>query len=452
MIELHSIELERQLLASLIENQWTYDRNYDQLNDSLFFFGEHKAIFRAIERIKKEHPSQGLDILLVKDELQQSNELENLGGDEVLNKIMYVPNINGISAVISSLKEYAAKRSIDDASRVAIERVLNGEKAIDVANRLVESVNNMETSTQEIKVHTPRDYLLGLAERVKEFEVKGSPIISTGFPELDFTIGLMPTDLALLGARPSMGKTALALNIATMIARNSMSANKTVLFFSLEMTAEKVFNRVVASEGGVDYGILQGKKLATEEDWGKILNITEKVKDLPLQVIDKRQLTINQIRAETHRVYRENKKKGKDGFGLIMVDYLQFIGGLNGENKIDRIADVTMQLKAMAQEYNCPVLLLSQLNRSLESRPDKRPVSSDLRDSGTIEQDADQIMFIYRDEKYNADTKEKGVAEIIVSKNREGETKTVRLGFEGQYQRFTNIVPQFDDREGGTWR
>ena len=137
MIELHSIEMERQLLAALIENQWAYDRNYDQLNDSLFFFSEHKAIFRAIERIKKEHPSQGLDILLVKDELQQSNELENLGGDEVLNKIMYVPNINGISAVISSLKEYAAKRSIDDASRVAIERVLNGEKAIDVANRLV---------------------------------------------------------------------------------------------------------------------------------------------------------------------------------------------------------------------------------------------------------------------------------------------------------------------------
>lgn len=454
MIELHSIEMERQLLAALIESQWAYDRNYNQLSEALFFFDEHKTIYNAIVRIKKNHPGQGLDILLVKDELHQTNELERIGGDEVLSKILYVPNINGLSMVISSLKEYAVKRNIDNASRTAIEQVLNGDKGVDVANRLLERVGNINLSTQKIPVHKPRDFLLSLAERIKSYEVEGSPIISTGFPELDFTIGMMPGDLAVLAARPSMGKTALAMNIATTIAQTYSHENKSVLFFSLEMTAESVFNRMVAAEGSIDFSIIQGKKRADEAAWGKIFNVTQKVMDLPLQVIDRKGLTLNEIKAEVHRVHRENTKAGKPCFSLIMIDYLQFIGGLSGSDKIDKINDVTKQLKIIGQEYNCPVLLLSQLNRGVESRPDKRPMMSDLRDSGTIEQDADIIMFIYREEYYNekCESKDKGVAEILVEKNRNGATGTVRLGFEGQYVRFTNHIPMVESDEGGVWK
>lgn len=437
MIELNSIELECRLLMLLIEIQDTFDKYSNRLNIDLFHYEQNKVIFNAITRIKNENVTQDLDIDLVIDELKSTNQFEKIGGNEYLSRLLQtigLSSLDTISAIIDRLQDYHTKRIINEASQSAIQQLLNGDDSDDVANRLVDSVNNTQRTNKKIVLHTPRTMLSNMIERIKSYQTEGSPYFDVGFAELTFKLGLVEGNLFVIAGRPSMGKTTLAMNIVTTMAKNIPL--KTALVFSLEMKADEIFDRMVSAEGEISLASIRGGAIPTEDEWGRISNVADKVVDYPIVVIDEPELTIQNIRAECQRVKRETKTN----LSVIMIDHLSKMGGI-GVDRVNDIGKITDACKSMAKEHNCPVILLSQLNRSLEGRPNKRPVASDLRDSGTIEQDADIIAMIYRDEVYNENTDEKGMAEINVVKNRNGKIGMVKLKFEGDYVRFSDNIP-----------
>jgi replicative DNA helicase len=263
--------------------------------------------------------------------------------------------------------------------------------------------------------------------------------LSTGFTDLDeMTSGWQKSDLVIVAGRPSMGKTAFAMNL---VENAVMSTDEPVLVFSLEMPAQSLIFRMLSSIGKLDQTKLRTGKL-TEEDWPGFNNAVAKLKDRPLFIDDSAALSPMEMRARARRIVREH-----GSLGMVVVDYLQLmqIKGF-GDNRVGEISEISRSLKLLAREFECPVIALSQLNRSLEQRPNKRPVMSDLRESGAIEQDADIISFIYRDEVYNEDSPDKGVAEVIIGKHRNGPIGTVRLSFVGKYTRFENHAgPRYDD-------
>ena len=266
--------------------------------------------------------------------------------------------------------------------------------------------------------------------------------LTTGFDNLDErTNGFQPADLVIIAGRPSMGKTTFAMNLCE---NALLGTDLPVLVFSLEMPKEAILMRMYSSVGRIPSGKLRSGKL-DEEDWPKLTSAFNMLKDKPLYIDDTPGLTPQEMRARCRRVYRENNNR----LGLVMVDYLQLmqVAG-KSEGRTQEISEISRSLKAIGKEFDCPVLALSQLNRSLEQRPNKRPVMSDLRESGAIEQDADIIAFIYRDEVYNEDSPDKGIGEIIIGKHRNGEIGTDRLAFIGKYTRFENLAPgYFEGRE-----
>jgi replicative DNA helicase len=274
-----------------------------------------------------------------------------------------------------------------------------------------------------------------VVDRIDDLYERDNPItgVPTGLTELDkLTSGLQPGDLIIVAGRPSMGKTAFAMNVAENVA---LEARKPVAIFSMEMSATQLVTRLISSYGSIDQTKLRTGRL-DDEDWPRVTKATEKLTDSPLFIDDTPSLSPGDIRARARRLKREHKD-----LGLIVVDYLQLmqVPG-NQENRATEISEISRSLKALARELEVPLIALSQLNRALESRTDKRPVMSDLRESGAIEQDADLIVFIYREEVYNKDTTEKGVAEIIIGKQRNGPIATVKTAFLGQYTRFDNLA------------
>ena len=266
--------------------------------------------------------------------------------------------------------------------------------------------------------------------------------ISTGFTDLDEkTSGLQPADLIIVAGRPSMGKTTFAMNL---VENALMRSEKSILVFSLEMPAESLVMRMLSSLGRIDQTKVRSGRL-DEDDWPRLTSAVNLLQERKLFIDDSAGISPSDMRARTRRLAREHGE-----IGLIMVDYLQLmqLGGSGSDNRTNEISEISRSLKALAKEFNCPVVALSQLNRSLEQRPNKRPINSDLRESGAIEQDADVIMFVYRDEVYHPETEYKGVAEVILGKQRNGPIGTVRLAFQGKYTRFDNLAPgsyQFDD-------
>ncbi len=257
--------------------------------------------------------------------------------------------------------------------------------------------------------------------------------VSTGFTELDEkTSGLQRSDLVIVAARPSMGKTAFAVNL---VEHAVLHQNKPVMVFSMEMPANAIIMRMISAIGRIPLGkVLSGK--LDEEDWPKLTTAVSKLKDRPLFIDDTPALTPTEVRSRARRIAREHGE-----LAMIMIDYLQLmqVAG-SSEGRTAEISEISRSLKAIAKEFNCPVIALSQLNRSLEQRPNKRPINSDLRESGAIEQDADVIMFIYRDDYYNEDSPDKGIAEIIIGKQRNGPTGTSKLAFLGHFTRFDNLA------------
>ena len=277
--------------------------------------------------------------------------------------------------------------------------------------------------------------LKGAIDRIEELYNTGGDItgLTTGFIDLDrMTSGLQPSDLVIVAGRPSMGKTSFAMNL---IENAALASDRPLMVFSMEMPAEQLVIRMLSSLGRIDQGRVRTGKLE-QDDWPKLASATEKLKGTQVFIDDTPALTPTELRSRVRKLVRE-----QGDLGMIMVDYLQLmrVAGSN-EGRTAEISEISRSLKAIAKEFKCPVVALSQLNRSLEQRPNKRPVNSDLRESGAIEQDADVIMFIYRDEVYNEDSPDKGVAEIIIGKQRNGPIGTCRLSFQGQFTRFENLA------------
>ena len=386
-----------------------------------------------------------VDVVTVADRLLATGELEAAGGHNYLADLAEnTPTAANIRAYATAVHERAILRKLISAAQDIADTGYHpegraAEELLDEAERRI-----MQISEDGPKSGGPRGMeplLTGALERIEELFNSGGDItgLTTGFIDLDgMTSGLQPSDLVIVAGRPSMGKTSFAMNLVENAALNS---TKPILVFSMEMPAEQLVIRMLSSLGKIDQGRVRNGKLE-QDDWPKLSAAMTKLKEAPIFIDDTPALTPTELRSRARRVAREH-----GSLGMIMVDYLQLmrVAG-SSEGRTAEISEISRSLKAVAKEFRCPMVALSQLNRSLEQRPNKRPVNSDLRESGAIEQDADVIMFIYRDEVYHEDSLDKGVAEIIIGKQRNGPIGTCKLAFRGEYTRFENLARgHYDD-------
>ena len=435
-----SIEAEQSVLGGLLLDNGAWDRAADVVTENDFYRFEHKLIFGAIGALIGA--SKPADVITVYEHLQMAGKAEESGGLAYLNALAQsVPSAANMRRYSEIVRERAILRKLISASDEISTNAFNPQgrsvtQILDEAEgkifKIGEEGNRNKQGFQSMDV-----LAVQLIDRVTELAENGAEDVTgvrTGFYDLDRnTAGLQPGDLIILAARPSMGKTAFALNIAENV---SVNEGLPVVVFSMEMGASQLALRMVGSQGRIDQQHLRTGRLDNDE-WGRLTEAVERLSKSSVFIDETPALTGPELRA---RARRQARQCGQ--LGLIVIDYLQLMSGSgsDNENRATEIGEISRGLKALAKELNCPVIALSQLNRSVETRPDKRPMMSDLRESGAIEQDADIIMFIYRDEYYNKESKEPGVAEIIIGKQRNGPTGTVRLAFLNQYTRFENLA------------
>ncbi|KGE03771.1 replicative DNA helicase [Pseudohaliea rubra] len=435
----HSIEAEQSVLGGLLLSADGWDGVAEVVAAEDFYRPDHRLIFRHVARLAEA--SDPVDVITVADKLQASGELEAAGGLAYLTELAEgTPSASNIRAYAQVVSERANVRRLIQAAQEIADSGFNPEgrsagELIDAAERRI-----MQIAEQGPKAGGPQTVnplLQGALARIEELFQSGGDItgLSTGYLDLDrFTSGLQRSDLVIVAGRPSMGKTSFAMNL---VEHAVLAQERPVLVFSMEMPAEQLIMRMLSSIGRINQTKVRNGKL-DQEDWPKLSGAVGKLKDVPLYIDDTPALTPTEVRSRARRVVREH-----GDLAMIMLDYLQLmqVAG-SGEGRTAEISEISRNLKAIAKEFGCPVVALSQLNRSLEQRPNKRPVNSDLRESGAIEQDADVILFIYRDEVYNEDSPDKGVAEIIIGKQRNGPIGTVRLAFVGEFTRFENLARQ----------
>jgi replicative DNA helicase len=436
----HSIEAESSVLGGLLLDNSAWDRVGDLLTDRDFYRYEHRLVFTAIGALV--NASKPADVITVFEQLQNQGKAEEIGGLAYLNSLaQYVPSAGNIRRYAEIVRERSVLRKLVTASDEISTNAFNpkGRPVAAILDEAEQKIFNIgEEGARNKQGFQAMDTLVvDLLDRVQEMadnpnDVTGVP---TGFYDLDrMTAGFQAGDLIVLAARPSMGKTALAINIAEHVALNE---GLPVAVFSMEMGAAQLAVRIVGSIGRIDQGHLRTGKL-TDEEWPRLTEAIEKLRTISLHIDESAGLTSSELRANARRLSRQCGK-----LGLIVVDYLQLMSGSSsdGENRATELGEISRGLKMLARELQCPVIALSQLNRSVEQRPDKRPMMSDLRESGAIEQDADIIMFIYRDEYYTKDAcKEPGVAEVIIAKQRNGPTGVVKLAFLRQITKFESLA------------
>ena len=442
----HSLEAEQSVLGGLLLDNERWDTVAEKVLSSDFYSRPHRLIFEGIKSLLEE--SKPLDLITLSEFLELREQLDDVGGfayladlakntpsaaninayADIVAERALVRNLIGVANEIADAGYDPQGRSSEDLLDMAESKVFKIAEERTSENEGPQSVDNILEKTLErieILYKTPQDGVTG---------------VTTGFNDLNKkTAGLQGSDLVIVAARPSMGKTTFAMNLCENAA---MSQDKPVLIFSLEMPAEQIMMRMLASLSRVDQTKIRTGQL-DDEDWAKISTTMGMLMEKKNMYIDDSSgLTPTEVRSRARRIAREH-----GGLSLIMVDYLQLMRVPSlSDNRTLEIAEISRSLKALAKELNVPVVALSQLNRSLEQRADKRPVNSDLRESGSIEQDADLIMFIYRDEVYHPDSALKGIAEIIIGKQRNGPIGSVRLTFQGQYSRFDNYAgPAFDE-------
>jgi len=433
----HSIEAEQSVLGGLLLSPDGWDVVAGEVVDADFYRPDHRLIFRQIARLAEA--SEPVDVITLADKLDARGELASAGGLPYLAELAQnTPSASNIRAYAQVVKERASLRRLIEAAQEIAESGFNPEgrtsdQLVDEAERRI-----MQISEQGPKAGGPQGVnplLQAALGRIEELFNSGGEItgLSTGFKDLDgMTSGLQPSDLVIVAGRPSMGKTSFAMNL---VEHAVLHQQQPILVFSMEMPADSLIIRMLSSIGRIDQTRIRNGKLE-QEDWPKLSTAVNKLKDVPLYIDDTAALTPTEVRSRSRRVAREHGQ-----LGMIMVDYLQLmqVAG-SSEGRTAEISEISRSLKAIAKEFKCPVVALSQLNRALENRPNKRPVNSDLRESGAIEQDADVIMFIYRDEVYNEESPDKGIAEIIIGKQRNGPIGICRLAFIGQFTRFENLA------------
>lgn len=438
----HSIEAEQSVLGGVLLSADAWEAVSEALGEGDFYRHDHQLIFRALSDLVTDE--QPLDVVTVAEKLQKRDELEAIGGLAYLGSLASgTPSASNVKAYAGIVRERSVLRQMIAIGNEIADAAYNpgdqkSDQLLDRAESQVLGIaDQMQQSTEGFRGIKP--ILANTIERIDEiFNSDGSITgVATGFDDFDeMTSGLQPSDLIIIAGRPSMGKTTFSMNIAEHVA---VSGDKPVAVFSLEMPAEQLAMRLIASLGRVELQKIRTGQL-TDADWPRITSaVTLLEQKNSIYIDDTAGLSPTEVRARARRVKREH------GLGLIVIDYLQLmqIKGGTGENRTAEISEISRSLKSLAKELEVPVIALSQLNRSLEQRPDKRPISSDLRESGAIEQDADLIVFIYRDEVYNPDSPDKGTAEILIRKQRNGPIGSCRVSFLGQYTRFENYTPDY---------
>jgi len=438
-----NVEAEQSVLGTILLSDHSLSTVVEILTSNDFYKDNHKLIFEVMILLFEKNEPQ--DIITISNLLKDKNQLEDAGG------IGYLATLTSIVPVTSNLLYYA--------KIIRQKAVLRNLITVntDIASRCYEEQGDIDTLVDEAEQaifeiarsksnqsFTPMKQIIpGAFESVEQLSQRKEMItgVPTGFPELDkMTAGLQPSDLIILAGRPSMGKTAFAMNIAQNAA---LADNIGVAIFSLEMSKEQLAMRLLCSVGRVDSQRVRTGRLQ-DEDWPKLTRAVGMLEESPMFIDDTAAISVLEMRAKVRRLSAQHD------LGLIVVDYLQLMRGRNStENRTQEISEISRSLKAMAKELKVPVMALSQLNRSLESRTDKRPMMSDLRESGAIEQDADVICFIYRDDVYNKaeDNPQKGISEIIIGKQRNGPTGTIKLTFVKEFTMFENLSA-FDEPDG----
>jgi len=436
----HSLEAEASVLGGLLLDNTAWDRVGDLLNENDFYRYEHRQVYAAIYALVST--SRPADVITVYEHLQSQGKTDEVGGLAYLNSLaQYVPSASNIRRYGEIVRERAILRKLVSVSDDIATQAFNTQgrqvsQILDDAEQKIFSIGE-EGSRMRQGFHSMEDLVVELLDRVEEMAKNPNDItgVPTGFYDFDrMTSGLQPGDLIVLAARPSMGKTALAINIAEHVA---LQEGLPVAVFSMEMGASQLAIRMVGSIGRIDQSRLRTGKL-NEDEWPRLSEAIEKLRSVSLFIDETAGLTTSELRANARRLSRRCGK-----LGLIVVDYLQLMtgsSGSDGENRATELGEISRGLKMLAKELQCPVIALSQLNRGVEQRTDKRPMMSDLRESGAIEQDADVIMFIYRDDYYNKDSKEPGVAEVIIGKQRNGPTGTVKLTFLKPITKFESMA------------
>lgn len=437
----HSVEAEQSVLGGLLLDNNAWDRIADILSDDDFYRFDHRLIWQHITRlIGLARPA---DVVTVYESLNTAGKAEDAGGLAYLNALAHnTPSAANIRRYAEIVRERSTLRKLvsvaDEISSAAFNPQGKEARQIldDAEARVFQIAQEGARGTKGFQDIQP--LLAQVVERIDELyhregdsEVTGVP---TGFLDLDrMTSGLQPGDLIIVAGRPSMGKTSLSMNIGEHIA---IEQGLPVAVFSMEMGAVQLAMRMVGSVGLLDQHRMRTGKL-TGDDWPRLTQAIKKVQEAQIYIDESPGLTAMEVRARARRLARQCGQ-----LGLIIIDYLQLMSGSSGsENRATEVSEISRALKGLARELNCPLIALSQLNRSLEQRPNKRPVMSDLRESGAIEQDADLILFIYRDEVYNPDSPDKGTAELIIGKQRNGPIGTVRVAFQGSSTRFLNYSP-----------
>ena len=436
----HDIEAEQAVLGSMLTDKDAVIAAMETLKPESFYREDDKAIYEAMQNLYNR--AEPVDLITLKNELETMSKLEQVGGLEYLaNLPEKAPTSANVQKYISIVDEKAMLRSLIKTANELVDlgysQTEDVEDIMDHAEKKIFDI--MQKKNQ--KGYSPiKDVLVESFTKLEELYNRKQHItgVPTGFTDLDYrTAGLHGSELILIAARPAMGKTAFALNLAS----NAALRGKTgVAIFSLEMSKDQLVNRMLCSEAMVDSNKMRTGKLE-EDDWAKLAQAIGPLSEANVFIDDTPGITVMEIRTKCRKLKLEKN------IGLVIIDYLQLItgNGKKGGSREQEISEISRSLKILAKELNVPVIALSQLSRAVEQRPDHRPMLSDLRESGSIEQDADIVMFLYRDDYYNQDSEEKGITEVIIAKHRGGSTGTVKLVWMGEYTKFANLAKGYEE-------
>ena len=431
----NDVDAEQAVIGSMLTDKDAVIAAIEVLKEEDFYREDNKTIYSAILNLYNR--SEPIDIITLKSELTAMGMFDKIGGFEyIVGLPEKVPTTANVEKYINIVKEKSELRRLIKTANEIIEQGYDPTENIDdIMNNAEKKIFNIMQDKDQKGYSPIKDVLVDTFTELEQLynqkqHVTGVP---TGFIDLDYkTAGLHNSDLVLIAARPAMGKSAFALNLATNAA---VKANVPVVLFSLEMSKEQMVNRILCSEAMVDSNKVRTGKI-DDEDWIKLANTMGELSEAPIYIDDTPGISINEIRAKCRKLKLEKN------IGMVVIDYLQLVQGsskrLQGSRE-QEISEISRSLKILAKEINVPVIALSQLSRAPEQRPDHRPMLSDLRESGAIEQDADIVMFLYRDDYYNEDSEDKGLAEVILAKHRAGSTGTVKLVWLGNYTKFANM-------------
>lgn len=431
-----NIEAEQAVLGAMLISKEAIAEAAQILNSEDFYREAHRIVFEAMMELSNKN--QAVDNLTVVEQLNKENNLEKVGGIAFVTALANtVPTAANVAFYAKIVREKALMRKlINTATEIAAMGYEDNKDVDTILDKSEKMILQVAANRKTGDFMPINQIVIDTFSKIETlYESKGGLTgLPTGFKDLDkLTAGLQPSDLILVAARPSMGKTAFTLNIASYVATRE---NKPVAFFSLEMSKEQLMQRMLCAEGLVESQRLRVGDL-DEQDWQRLINAADKFSKAPLYIDDTPGITIMELRSKARRLQQEK------GLSLILIDYLQLMqgrGNRNGDNRQQEISEISRSLKSLARELNVPVIALSQLSRSVESRQIKKPMLSDLRESGSLEQDADIVMFLYREDYYNAETENKNITDVIVAKHRNGPVDTVQLFFHKEFTKFADLL------------